>query len=653
VAGGEFTLARSRFQIDIAVEIAIIAVGMIGAVLLGLLMRRTILAPLRRMEGAFGVLARGQFDVEIPLENVPEFRRTNAMLRDMRAKLGFAQLERAEMNRRAQENLKREMLTLSETLESEVQTTVGDISIRATRLSEGATKLAEIADELRQTAEQVTGLVQTTSSNVQTVASATEELEASSRSISTQIGNSSRLAEAARGRVDIASQRVAGLTDATAKIGNVVTLIRDIAGQTRMLALNATIEAARAGDAGRGFAIVADEVKSLARQTEDGIGSVNSQADEIGRTTREAVDTVGEVATTIRDIDAISSEIARAADEQRSATAEIMGSAAEAARYTKTAAEGVMKMLEGVETTGTTARRVNELSGIVNRDIAALQNRLYVILRSSYGGDRRQEPRYAAAVRFQAKFGGQSVSGFTADLSAHGALLIPDSKVEVTTPQGDVVLEGVGQLTAVIRTRELGLHVEFLKPGEPEAAALAARIAEVRNSDAAWIALAGGVAQHATDALERAVKQAEISSDDLFDVEYSPVPSTDPQQVTALHTALAERLFPNLIEPPLGRDSSVVFCAIADRNGYIAAHNKKYSETQRPGDRTWNMAHARNRRIFDDRAGILAARCRKPIVQTYARDLGGGTIVLLKEIDAPIMVNGRHWGGVRLAVKLH
>ena len=60
----------------------------------------------------------------------------------------------------------------------------------------------------------------------------------------------------------------------------------------------------------------------------------------------------------------------------------------------------------------------------------------------------------------------------------------------------------------------------------------------------------------------------------------------------------------------------------------------------------------RNRRVFDDRAGILAARCLKPIVQTYARDLGGGNIVLLKEIDAPIAVGGRHWGGVRLAVKL-
>jgi hypothetical protein len=123
--------------------------------------------------------------------------------------------------------------------------------------------------------------------------------------------------------------------------------------------------------------------------------------------------------------------------------------------------------------------------------------------------------------------------------------------------------------------------------------------------------------------------------------------------VLAPHTTLVERLFPPFIEPPLGVDPKIVFCAVADRNGYIAAHNKKYSHPQKPGDKAWNMANARNRRVFDDRAGLLAGRCRKPSIQTYARDLGGGNVMLLKELDAPIMVNGRSWGGVRLALKLH
>jgi len=433
----------------------------------------------------------------------------------------------------------------------------------------------------------------------------------------------------------------------------VVQLIETIAGQTNLLALNATIEAARAGDAGRGFAIVADEVKTLARQTEDGIGSVNSQADEIGRTTKEAVETVAEVASAIRDIDAISAEIARAADEQRSATAEIMGSAAEAAQYTRTVADHVTRMLEGVETTGVTARQVNELSSIVRGDISALQQRLYVILRSSPGGDRRSEPRFTVAIRFEAEFGSQRITGYTGDVSSHGALLVPDSKIELTSKLGLLRLQDVGQFKAEIVSRDsLGIHVRLPDPGKAEADALTARIAEGVKADQPFVELAKTVAGEISQALERSVGSGEITLEALFDGDYQVIPETDPRQVMAKHTAIAERLFPALIEPPLGKDPRIVFCCVADRNGYIAAHNKKYSNPQRPGEKVWNTANARNRRIFDDRTGILAGRCRQPIVQTYARDLGGGNIMLLKELDAPIVVNGRNWGGVRLAMKL-
>jgi hypothetical protein len=94
-------------------------------------------------------------------------------------------------------------------------------------------------------------------------------------------------------------------------------------------------------------------------------------------------------------------------------------------------------------------------------------------------------------------------------------------------------------------------------------------------------------------------------------------------------------------------------CCVTDRAGYIAAHNAKYSQPQRPGDPIWNAAHSRNRRVFDDRTGILAARNLKPyLAQTYARNMGGGSYVLLKEIDAPISVRSQHWGAVRMAMTL-
>ena len=93
----------------------------------------------------------------------------------------------------------------------------------------------------------------------------------------------------------------------------------------------------------------------------------------------------------------------------------------------------------------------------------------------------------------------------------------------------------------------------------------------------------------------------------------------------------------------------MVFCIAADRKGYVAMHNRKYSQPQRPGEVAWNTVHSRWRRIFSDRTGLASGRNTKPfLLQTYRRDMGG-RFVMLKEVAAPITVGGRHWGGLRLA----
>jgi methyl-accepting chemotaxis protein len=107
-----------------------------------------------------------------------------------------------------------------------------------------------------------------------------------------------------------------------------------------------------------------------------------------------------------------------------------------------------------------------------------------------------------------------------------------------------------------------------------------------------------------------------------------------------------------LQEQLLATDQKMTFCAAVDRNGYLPVHNLVFSKPQKPDDPVWNAANARNRRIFDDRAGLAAARNTRPfLVQAYRRDMGGGVTVLMKEIDAPITVRGRHWGGFRTAYK--
>jgi methyl-accepting chemotaxis protein len=92
----------------------------------------------------------------------------------------------------------------------------------------------------------------------------------------------------------------------------------------------------------------------------------------------------------------------------------------------------------------------------------------------------------------------------------------------------------------------------------------------------------------------------------------------------------------------------LAFCACLDRNGYLPVHNKMYSHPQRPGDVAWNTANSRNRRIFNDPEWLAASRnLRSYLIQSYAREMGGGKNIMLKEISVPIRVNGQHWGCFR------
>jgi methyl-accepting chemotaxis protein len=168
--------------------------------------------------------------------------------------------------------------------------------------------------------------------------------------------------------------------------------------------------------------------------------------------------------------------------------------------------------------------------------------------------------------------------------------------------------------------------------------------------DMPFIRTAQSAAAEISELLESALRDGQISEADLFDEHYRPIDGTNPQQHTTRFCQLTDRLLPNVQEKTLAFSDKIVFCISADRNGYIATHNRKYCQSQRPGDTVWNTANSRYRRIFNDRTGLASARNTRPfLLQTYRRDMGGGRFVLLKEAAAPIVVNGRHWGGLRLA----
>jgi methyl-accepting chemotaxis protein len=149
--------------------------------------------------------------------------------------------------------------------------------------------------------------------------------------------------------------------------------------------------------------------------------------------------------------------------------------------------------------------------------------------------------------------------------------------------------------------------------------------------------------------IEQAISRDDCSLEDMFDTQYLPIPGTNPQQYTTRFCDLTDQLFPDIQESMLRKLPGIIFCVAIDRNGYIPTHNKQYSHKQRANDPAWNAANCRNRRIFDDRTGLSAARNKKPfLLQTYRRDMGGGKFVIMKDVSAPISILGKHWGGLRL-----
>ena len=122
-------------------------------------------------------------------------------------------------------------------------------------------------------------------------------------------------------------------------------------------------------------------------------------------------------------------------------------------------------------------------------------------------------------------------------------------------------------------------------------------------------------------------------------------------QHTTRFVALADKLFPAVQERMLAFSPKVVFCIAVDSNGFVPTHNKKYNQPQR-GELAWDSANSRCRRIFNDRTGLASARNERPfLLQSYRRDMGGGSFVVMKVAAAPVTVNGKHRGGLRLAFK--
>lgn len=246
------------------------------------------------------------------------------------------------------------------------------VALAADNVRSTAEAVTSTASETTQQAAAVSTAAQQASANVQTVASASEELAASVAEISRQVVGSSSVTRQAVEEATAANSLFGDLSEAALRIGDIMKLIRDIAGQTNLLALNATIEAARAGQAGRGFAVVASEVKALANQTAKATEDIGAQIDAMQAATNNSVEAVRNVSQTIGKSAEITAIIASAVEEQRAATDEISRSAVQAAEGTEDVTTNIAGVSRGAETATSQAKILLQAAGDMSEQATVL-----------------------------------------------------------------------------------------------------------------------------------------------------------------------------------------------------------------------------------------------------------------------------------------
>jgi methyl-accepting chemotaxis protein len=348
---------------------------------LALLLGRGISRPMRAMCKAMRELAGGKFDVVLPglgrrdelgemAEAVEEFKVQAIAKAERDAAAQDAQNKASSAARRA------ELIRFADEFEAAVGVIVSNVSASAVQLEQAAGTLTRTAETTQSLSSQVAGASEEASSNMQSVASATEELSTSVDEIGRRVRESNQIAEAAVLQAQQTDGRIGKLSRAAQEIGDVVKLITAIAEQTNLLALNATIEAARAGEAGRGFAVVASEVKSLASQTAKATDEISSHISGMQGATQESVAAIKEIGGTIGQISNIAAAIAGAVEQQSSATQEIARSVQSVAQGTREAAANIMQVNRGATETGSASEEVLNSAQTLSSESTRLREEL-------------------------------------------------------------------------------------------------------------------------------------------------------------------------------------------------------------------------------------------------------------------------------------
>ncbi len=382
-----------KFSIICSLAILLV-VALISALYAGALTKA-----IKRMVETMKKLADGDNAVVIPglerHDELGDMAKAVQVFKENAIEMERLSAEQEKQKARTEQEKREAMHRLADDFDQRTSNIILSLSSSSQQMQQMAAKMTGASERTSEISSAVAAAATEADANVQTVAAATEELAASAAEISQQINTVATMANTAATEAQITSKEVKNLQEMAVSVGEVVGAIKEIAEQTNLLALNATIEAARAGEAGKGFAVVADEVKKLANETAQKTEEIGDRVSKIQNAINSSVHAMDKIIRNVQNIDEATNSVTAAVEEQNAATREIGRNVTEASTGTQQVSQNIVTVQENAYETGEASKTVlqaaNELSHL-SRDLREQVSRFLGDIR----GDAEQSPKVRA-----------------------------------------------------------------------------------------------------------------------------------------------------------------------------------------------------------------------------------------------------------------
>ncbi|MFN8110930.1 MAG: methyl-accepting chemotaxis protein [Thermoleophilia bacterium] len=372
LANGAIARSGSDYSSGRLILILFVATAVALGIALAILIQRSVVRPLTVLRERLAAVGAGDLTVSVPDDGADEL---TDVARDFN---GFAERMRGVMREVA--HASRQQIEMAQDMARGAEQSgvaIAEIATTVDEVARGSQDQAAQTGRVNETIAEISEGVRRVAESGESAAEMAHEADAAAGQGSETVQDANRAIQSIQQRVDDAAGIVTELGERSSQVGKIVSTISDIADQTNLLALNAAIEAARAGEQGRGFAVVADEVRKLAESTQQQVGSIAGIIGEIQEHTRRAVEAMAqgrqEVLVGVQRVDDAGAAFETIRDRVGSLSGQVMSVAAAAQQLEAGASEVRTAIGSVAAVSEQNAASVQEVSAATEQTSASAQ----------------------------------------------------------------------------------------------------------------------------------------------------------------------------------------------------------------------------------------------------------------------------------------